>query len=468
MDRVLFRNCQYLITRAAPSGIVENGGLLVEGPSIVAAGPSVEIEQRCAHQPDVEVIDASHKLVMPGLVDAHNHVGEAHALLVEGWLPSPVSGLVDALERIYWPADGWLDEQSAYDLTLLGLVNALKHGATTHANASALPDAVYRASVESGARAVIQPQMVSSVALHGMGEREHLAKTEEAIRSYHGTHGGRIQVGVHPNGTFNCTERMLIRAMEMAEQYDVHFATHIAESPDEKERADALWADEGGLVAHLRRIGLITPRTVFFHGTLLDEREIDVLVEAGAALVHCPATNAWFGYCAYLPYMLKAGLRVGLGTDCPTHNLFGVMLSVLQHHNIMPRAMRGIDPATIFELATLGGAHALGLADQVGTLEAGKRADIATIDLSRNTSLFPLDASSLFAMLALNGAGAQTCDVMVDGVFVRRDGEFTSLDEEAIVARTQEWCDRFGADYRAAAQAGRPLVRRIHDEFQRG
>ncbi len=135
--------------------------------------------------------------------------------------------------------------------------------------------------------------------------------------------------------------------------------------------------------------------------------------------------------------MLAAGVPVGLGTDCVTHNLFSVMLSVLQHHNIMPRALRGLDPRTIFELATAGGARVLGLGDEVGALEPGMRADIITFDLRRNSSLFPLDRDSLFWALASNGAGSETCDVLVDGAFVRRDGAFVSLDEEAIIGRAR-------------------------------
>ncbi len=161
MSGILFHDCTYLVTRPAPEQIIEGGGLLIEGDRVVAVGPSAEVMARYGQSQDVEMVDASGKIVLPGLVDAHNHVGEAHALLIPGWLRTPVKGIVDALERMYWPADGWLTDESAYDLTLLGLLNMIKHGVTTHANASALPDAVYRASVEAGVRAVIHPQMVT-------------------------------------------------------------------------------------------------------------------------------------------------------------------------------------------------------------------------------------------------------------------------------------------------------------------
>ena len=338
--KILFRNCRYLVSKAAPAGgIIEDGAIYIDGPIIADIGKSAELEARYLDIPDLEVVDAQDKLVLPGLVDAHNHLGEAHTLLVESWLDTPIQGIVDAMDRIYWPAYSWLTEESAYDLTLFGLVNVLKHGATTHADAMIFPEAMARASMQARARTADPPQMISSVALpDARDEQEYLAHTETTIRSYHNQMDGLIRVGVHPNAIFNCSKNLLVKGMELARKYEVQFAVHIAESEDEKEREDALWGAEGGLVGHMQKLGLLGRQTLLFHGSLLNEAEIDLLAETDTALVHCPATNAWFGQCAYLPYMLDAGMRVGLGTDCVTHNLFSVMLSVLQHHNIMPRA----------------------------------------------------------------------------------------------------------------------------------
>jgi Amidohydrolase family len=122
--------------------------------------------------------------------------------------------------------------------------------------------------------------------------------------------------------------------------------------------------------------------------------------------------------------------------------------------------------AVPFELATLGSARALGLEHEIGSSEAGKRADIITIDLSRSTSLFPLSPEAFFSILALNGAGAEARDVLVDGVFVRRNDAFTRHDEEAIVARAREWCAKFEGYYRACVRAGRPMFQLVAEEFQ--
>ncbi len=467
-NKILIRNCRYLVTRpGSVDGILEGGAVYIEGSHIVAVGNSSELEAEYASQPGVDIVDAGDKAVLPGLVDAHNHVGEVHTLLMEGWLDTPITGIVDAAERIYWPAYNWLTDESAYDLTLFGLFHLLKHGATTHSDAMIFPEAIYRASVDAKARTVIFPQVITSARLaDARDSAEYLAHTEAAIQNYHGAAGGLIRVGVHPNAIFNNSEDMLASLMDLAHKYGVQFATHIAESPEEIARHSKTYARYGGVIQYLRKRQLLGPSTLLFHGTLLNEGELDILAETGTSLVHCPATNAWFGYCAYLPYMLKIGLQVGLGTDCITHNLFNVMCSVMQHHNIMPRELRRVDPAMIFELATLGSARVLGLGDQVGSIEAGKKADIITLDLKNNSSLFPLSPQSFYSILAQNGPGTEACDVMIDGVFVRRNSAFTFLDEPAIVARAQEWCNRFSRDYHRMKALGQPMFVRLHEEFQ--
>ena len=469
MMKILFHNARFVVSQPTPfGGILENGAVYVEGPLIKAVGPSNEIVAQYGAQDDVELIDASQKIVMPGLVDCHNHVGEAHMFHVFGWLESPLTGIADTAIRILWPSYNWLTDESVYDLTLLGLVNMLKHGTTTYANAFPFPDAVYKASAFAKMRTMIHVQMITSVNLpDAKNESEYLSLTEEAIKNYHNTMDGLIQVGVHPSATYNCTQNMLIKGMELAEKYDVQYATHVAEAPDEKALSDATWADEGGEIQHLHKLGLLSPRSLFFHGAVLTEKEIDLYAETGTALAHCPPTNSILGNCAYVPYMLKAGVKVGLGTDCPTHNLWNVMLSVSQQQNIMPREMRGLLPWTPFDLATVGSAKALRMQDKIGTLEPGKRADIVTIDLSHNTSLYPLNVGTLLTFFAFNGAGTEVSDALVDGVFLRRNGEFTIFDEEAIIAKANKWCDKFTMDYMAAKATGSSMFNRVHEEYTR-
>lgn len=469
MNKVLFKNCRYLICKATPEkGILEHGAVYVEGPFIKAVGPTAEIE-RLVTDENTEVLDCRNKIVMPGLIDSHNHVGEYHQFLILGmssW--KPVRGIIDVLHHYIWPAWTWLTEESTYDLTLLGIVNLLKHGTTTTANAFHFPDAVYKAAELSRMRMVIQPQMVTAYEMSdGLDEQGYLAQTEDAIRNYHNTLDGRVTVDVHTSWPWNCTESMLVKGMALAEKYDVQFATHLFEAPDEKRLANELCANEGGAIQYLRNIGLVNERSVFFHCTQLNEEEIDIMAETGSAITHCPTNNARKGDCAYVPYMRDAGVRLGLATDNPTGNLFKDMAAMSLFHNIMPREKRSVPVWVPLELATTGSAKVLRMDDRVGTLEPDKRADIITIDLRRNTDLMPLNAGMLFYFLCINGPGAVAADVMVDGVFLRREGEFTILDEEAIIAKATQWFEKFTDYYVKGQEERRSLIKLVHNEFIR-
>ena len=467
MSGVLFKNCRYLITKADPDeGVIENGAVYVDGPIIKAVGATKDVEPQA--DASAEVVDCSDKIVMPGLIDSHNHVGEYHQFLILGmssW--QPVRGILDVLHHYIYPAWAWLTPESSYDLTLLGLLNMLKHGTTTTANAFHFPDAVYRAAEHARMRMVIQPQMVTSYELadrlDGPG---YLAETEDAIKNYHKSLDGLITVDVHTSWPWNTTRSVQVRGMELAHEYDVQFTTHLYEAPDEKRLADELCADIGGPIQYLLDIGLVNERSVFFHCTQMDERDIDIMAEAGAGIVHCPTNNARKGDCAYVPYMLDAGVRVGLGTDNPTGNLFKDMAAMSLFHNIMPREKRSVPVGVPLDLATMGSARVLRMEDRVGTLEVGKRADIITIDLRRNTDLMPLNAGMLLYFLCINGPGTEVADAMVDGKFLRRDGEFTIFDEDAIIARGMEWFEKFTEYYETGQRERRTLVNLVHEEFK--
>ena len=132
-----------------------------------------------------------------------------------------------------------------------------------------------------------------------------------------------------------------------------------------------------------------------------------------------------------------------------------------------PDQERQLPPATFVDLATANGARAQRLGDKIGTLEAGKRADIITIDLNRNYSLYPLNKGNLFYWLVSQGAGTEVEESMVDGTFLLRDGEFTTLDEEAIMARSDEWMGKFTDWYLDRKAAGEPVTVRKYPDYDR-
>lgn len=468
MSQVLFKNCAYLITNpGAEDSIIEDGAVLVNGPLIEQVYTSDEIEGQIEGLAEIDVVDCTDKIVMPGLVDSHNHIPEHHMYLNLGlaqW--DVIRGIIDSMHKLVWPPQAWMTEQVAYDLNMVGIMHLLKHGTTTTANAFHFPEEMARAAEHARMRMVLHPMMVTSIRwAHSKTEQEYLAETEAVIENYHNALDGLLTVGVHPSWPWNCTENLLIKGMELAEKHNVQYATHLWEGPDEKRLADALWADEGGGIQHLNNIGLLNERSLLFHCAVMDEREIDILAKAGCAIVHNPSNNARKGDCAYLPYMLDAGITVGLGTDNPTSNMFKEILITYLIHNIMPREKRGTSPNVALSMATMGSARALWLDDKIGTLEPGKRADIISIDTNGSVGFLPLNKGNLFHFICYNGGGFQVTDAMVDGVFLRRNDEFTLFDEEAIFARAREWMDRYSSDFTRMLQENGSYYEKVHDEF---
>ncbi len=468
MSRILFKNCRFLLANSDEGGVIEDGAILVEDSLIKAVGTSDEVAASCSELEGIDTIDCSNKIVMPGLIDGHNHFGNFMFQvpnMSRAWDQS-MTGIEETCLHLIWPAYSWVTEEIAYDLSQWAMMSQLKLGTTTAANVFPFPDAGIRAAIDTGLRMIMQPLMVTRVRLQdGFDEKKALEKTEEVIKNYHNP-DGLITVASHPSSPWNCTTNLLVKAMELAEKYDVKYAMHLLEAPDERKRVDILWADEGGYLKHLYNLGLLMPRSVFFHCSVMNLDEIEFLVERGCAIVHNPMGNAFFsGDVALLPEMLDAGLTVGLGTDSLQNGMFHAMSGVALFHKLMPREKRFLPSELPFKLATVGSAKVYDLEDKIGSLEPGKQADIISIDLTGNMPLFLAQKESLFRFLATNAIHVEVSESVIAGKFIRRDGQFTSIDEEAITAKVSERVAQFDGWFEETLAAGKPHVNIVHDAF---
>jgi cytosine/adenosine deaminase-related metal-dependent hydrolase len=454
--------------------VLQNASVLVSGPDIIAVGSSDDVRGLVAGDLHVDVVDCSDKIVMPGLVNSHNHspLSVTNLAMTAAADDGAAAGEFDLLQFIEDDVLGpraWFQDDSTYDMAMCGLMDQIRYGTTTTADAFNNPSSLYSAAVDSGIRSVIQPQIITNIMLDTLDEDGLIAQTEQCIRDYHVGGSDRVTVAVHPSWPWNCTESSLLKGMALAEKYNVQFATHLYELVDEKELADRLWADRGGGIAYLRDIGLINSRSVFFHGIELDDSEIDILAGAESALVHNPELNAHlWARVANVPKWLDTGMNVGLGTDYAQFDMFTAM----KFAGLLPQMGRRVQPVDswkLLEMATLGGAKTMWLDDKVGTLEPGKRADIITIDLSRNTGLMPIcdDPNWIAALLTRQSTRLEVTDSMVNGTFLRRDGRFTLLDETEIVGRARHWCGKFVSDFRQMKRDRAPWHRKVHPMFER-
>lgn len=473
MGYILLDNCKFLITKATPQGICCNKSLLIKDDKIIAVEFPEKMREKWPEAKEAKVIDCSNKFVMPGLIDGHNHLCNTHMNLARMFSMDYEDIAQHQLITVHDPY-GWHTEDTLYKISLCSALNAIKHGATTIVNCTILPDTAHKAMRETGVREILAPQIATSFMLDAdkLDGDKGLALTERCIQEYHKPGDGTTVV-VHIHDTWDCLDSVIERAYDMAVKYDTKLAYHFYEFPKAAELDDKLWAAEGGSFNHYMKMGVLNERTVLFHGCMLNEERMEAVAKCGASIIHNPDINGTnCGNCAYVPYMLKAGINVGLGSDCGALDMFGAMKLMLIVHNIMPREYRKIQYWEPMYAATMGNAKAYGMADSIGSIEVGKKADIITIDLSKSPELVPLTVGALryepdmlLFLFTRSSAGKETSETIINGKIIRENGQFTALNEMGIVADAIACCDSFLPDLVNMLHEGNHFAKRLYPDF---
>lgn len=455
--------------------LVVRGGRVVtgRGPDMVRADVLVEDDRITAVRPEVPApagsreIDATGRLVLPGLINAHTHVASHLARGRAGnWT------LEDLL--VYAPANyGFRSPDDEYLSAAIGAIEMLKTGCTAaydlYMGIPAVSDetveAVVRAYTDVGVRVVVAPALADVVfyrtvpdllpllpadlratvdAIAPAPTKNLLDLTERVIRRWQGAAGGRIRTAVAPTIPNQATDEFLDGCARLAREYGVGVHTHLAESKVQVVESQRRWGCT--IVERLAAHGVLGPGFVGAHAIWLTDGDIARIADAGGAIAHNPGSNLRLG-CGIAPVreMLDRGVAVGLGTDgsvcADNQNLFEALriASVVSTIRFPHETERWIDAQTAWQLATAGSARVLGLADDLGAVAPGRKADLVLV---RADSVFlsPL-ADPLNALVyAETGAGVDT--VIVDGRVVLDHGRVTGVDESRIYAQAQDAADR--------------------------
>ncbi|HYY75253.1 MAG TPA: amidohydrolase family protein [Gaiellaceae bacterium] len=350
---------------------IERGGVGVEDGRIVAVGPGDELGGERRHFPGAAIV--------PGLVNAHTHLeyavyaGFGDGLPFGPWLHTHI----ERKARIGW------DEFVA--IARLGAAESLAGGVTTVGDAS-FSGAAAVAAAELDLRAVVYLEVFGADPSRVEGRRARIEELE-------GEAGERVILGVSPHAPYSVSADVYRASYSLGRPV----ATHVAESDDETEFmlhgggpiAAVSEIDPPGSTAvrHLAEHGLLEPRVVAAHCVKVDEEEIELLAEHDVAVAHCPRSNALLG-CGVAPLraLLDAGLRVGLGTDSPAStpslDMWEEMRAAVYAARARAERPDALGASEALELATLGSARALGLDGEIGSLAAGKRADLAVVSLT--------------------------------------------------------------------------------------
>ncbi len=425
---------------------ISEGAVLVRNGTIVEVGKKEELVSRYSQE---KLLDFQDSIVLPGFIDAHTHLEY-----------SPFRGVVADLPFWNWKLEitklsPRLSESDWEGSAELGVLEAVRAGITAIGDITRT-GASLRASLRAGLRGCI------FLEVSGMDHRqtgkimEEMAKRLESWRAE--AKNSLISLGVSPYSVYNSCPLLLKEVAEFSREEKVLFAIHLAGSREEYEFVkygsgplahqyrklmgwgEFLWQPTGvSPVRYVENWRVLSPSTIAIHCVQVSEEDIEILRRYGVRIVHCPRTSSKLGMgITPLWSFLKRGFMAGLGTDSPasnyTNDFFDEMRVSLLLQRGLAAEVKSLTAEKFVEMATLGGARVLGMDDQVGSLEVGKKADIIAVDISEAHEAFGRDPFALLVYWANQDNVRMT---MVEGKILYQDGNFYTLNYEEIVKKTR-------------------------------
>ncbi len=427
--------------------VIPDGAVAIAGKRIVAVGESAELEQQYAN-PSCKYMDARGRTVFPGFVNIHTH---AALSILRGVCED--QGTTPAWTRSV-PQGVFLSADDLYLFSLLGALEALKFGSTCIVDNYTHSPANVRAFDELGMRAIVS-ERIHDANLHkipdGIYEFDEaigevmLARNVELIEKWHMKDDGRIRCCLGPHAPDTCSTTYLERIRSVANERGVGMVIHVAQGMREvelvRERTKGLSS-----VQYLREVGILGSDVIAGHCIYIDDQDIEILAETKTQVAHMPEGNAKWGATAPVPRMRRIGINVGLGTDNMAADMIEVMRFAVCISRIVGQNTTEPKAADVLQMATMNGARAVGLADEIGSIEVGKRADLVLVDYRKPHLMPVVDPVS---NLIYTGLGSDVETVLVDGRVVVEHGQSTLVDEEAVLRAAQavanaRWQERAG------------------------
>jgi 5-methylthioadenosine/S-adenosylhomocysteine deaminase len=433
-------NARHVVTLDPQRRIIAGGSILVERGRISRVGKAAEL----ANTPADRVIDARHLLVTPGFVNGHMHISYGH--VVRGIFPDDVGSPLPHVFKLQMA----MTEEEEYASSLLGIVELLKNGTVCFVDpgSTKFPDACLQAYDDAGIRVILGECVTDREApfpLPRYGAAEAIDRTAKFLEKWHGRLNGRLRAWAMPFSPETCSADLLQTLKRLADQHRTSLTLHHNSGAKARQEYQA----RHGLTptTYLESIGVTGPNVVLAHVLGIDDTEIDCMARTGTAAAMCPVTAAkggrGVGEHGRLPELVAKGVKVALGCDSPNNSNHLDLVRALNMAAIQYKDARGdmrqIPAETALELATLTGAQALGLGDEIGSLEPGKKADLVLFDTERPEwqALFnPINN------LVYNADGRSVHTVIVDGRVVVDAYRQTFVDESRLYAKVQEIGER--------------------------
>ncbi|MCY4664471.1 MAG: amidohydrolase family protein [Acidimicrobiaceae bacterium] len=431
-----------VVTVDAERRVFTDGAVAVRDSRIVAVGPRTEVE--AAYEPGRR-LGGPRDLVIPGLIDSHNHMAQA---LVRSMAFEDLPNIT----RIYIPAEDVLGDDGIRTSARVTMANLLRAGVTTTTDTTGTPaheDAVGETALEMGIRcalAVGQRDRTSRLAsnyeqIEGRSEyrddpavrADNIAHIDDFLTRWTARGGGRVRPYIHTPSVPSISDEMFFAARDLAERHDTAMMTHIHRDREEIELCVSLFGRRP--LEHLGHIGVLGPRFLAIHAMLTTARETLVMADAGAKLAHAPVVcTDIVSAVTDVVGMRAAGVTVGLGCDTVINDILAVArIAYMMHGQAAGIPLYdpiGFTTEDAFDMATIDGARALLWDHEIGSLEVGKAADIAVID-GENPRLSP--RHNPIGSIIRYAAGTDVSSVLVDGKLVVDEGEVLTADSSALL-----------------------------------
>lgn len=416
---------------------IVNGAVAIDGDTIVQTGSSAAIKNQFVGR---TLLDAENCLVMPGLVNCHTHAAM-----------TCFRGVADDLELMIWlnnyifPLEAsHINREMVFWGSLLAAAEMIKSGTTTFCDMYLFEDEVARAAKQAGIRCVLGEGLLDFPSPAAATTVDGLASTRKLIEKW----GDEplINIIVHPHSLYACSPPALAAAKKIADEYNLPYALHLLENKAESVQLQQIFGQKA--LTFLKNTGYLTDRLLAYHCVVMDEQDIELFADQGCKVVHTPESNMKLASgVAPVPAMLAAGITVGLGTDgCASNNdldMFREMDMTAKLHKVNSLDPTVMDAKTVIRMATCEGSRALGLEKRVGTLTAGKNADLIIIPLNK-LHLTPLYNEYSHLVYAAGGADVDT--VMINGRLVMKNRRLLTIDEREVMAQVRQIAERIKKD----------------------
>jgi len=425
-----------VVTVDAGRRVIQDGAVAIEGRDIVAVDTAGTIAGRFRGR---DTIDARGAVVMPGLVNTHTH---APMVLFRGLADD--LALMDWLQKYIFPAEAkTVSPEFVRAGTRLAALEMIESGTTTYADMYYFEEEIARVTKAAGLRGVLGETIIQFPVADAKSPAESLARTERFAAEF--AHDDLITPAVAPHAMYTLDTDTLKACRALADRLHIPVLIHLAETEDEvKTAAEKYHATPA---AYLDSIGFWGPRTIAAHGVHVTPEDIKILADRHVGISHNPESNMKLASgTAPVPAMRAAGIAVGLGTDGAASNndldMFEAMRQAAFLHKLISGDPRAIPAPVAIEMATIGGAKAMGMDAQIGSLEPGKRADVIVVsmDSARQTPMY--DAQSHLVYVT---RGDDVRTTIVNGRVLMRDRRVLTLNREQVLAEARAYAEKVRA-----------------------